>query len=156
MAMLKQCSYHGCTKILSDDKKYCEYHQRIVDKQNKERYKEYYNRTKEDESRKAHESFYSSKAWIILSDIVKKHFLGECVICNARGIKSSDNLVSHHIETLDERDDLKLDEDNIVCVCARCHQKIHKEYNKGDKSKAKMKKILYELIDMFNNKYYGK
>ena len=98
--------------------------------------------------------FYSGPVYRF-NDIVKKHFLGECVICNARGIKSSDNLVSHHIETLDERDDLKLYKYNIVCVCARCHQKIHKEYNKGKKSKAKMKKILYELIDMFNNKYYG-
>ena len=65
MAMLKQCSYHGCTKILPDDKKYCEYHQRMIDKKNKERYKEYYNRTKEDESRKAQESCDSSKTAII-------------------------------------------------------------------------------------------
>ena len=77
----KKCSWHGCMKIVDDGVKYCEYHSAKADKENKERYKEYYNRIKIDEDRKKFMSFYSDSSWTNLSEVVKRHYLGLCVVC---------------------------------------------------------------------------
>ena len=51
MAILKQCSWSRCTKIVKEDIKYCDYHAKKHDLKEKERYKEY-------KRRKAHNEEY--------------------------------------------------------------------------------------------------
>lgn len=149
----KKCSWHGCMKIVDDGVKYCEYHSAKADKENKERYKEYYNRIKLDEDRKRFMSFYSDSSWINLSEVVKRHYLGLCVVCWGRGI-TENSTTTHHIEELKESWDKRLDEYNLIPLCSSCHQKVHKRYREGAREKAKMKEILYCAKDKFNQEFY--
>ncbi len=150
----KKCSWHGCTKIIGETEVYCKYHIEKVDAENKKRYREYDNRRRSDEEQKKYHYFYSSKEWINLSESIKRHFLGMCVVCWLRGYEDIDCTTTHHIEELRKRFDLRLDEDNLIPLCSSCHQKVHKEYNLGYNEEAKMKKVLYEAINKFNKKYY--
>lgn len=154
MALWKQCSYRGCNKILKETESYCSYHMEKVDIENKKRYKEYDNRRKRDEEYKKYHSFYTSKQWSNLSEVIKRHYFGHCIICWLRGQDYIECSTTHHIEELRKRYDLRLDEDNLVPLCSSCHQRVHSEYNKGQKEEAKMKKILYDTMEKFNKEYY--
>lgn len=150
----KKCSWHGCTKIIREDEVYCKYHISKADMENKKRYKEYDNRRKQDEEQKKYISFYKSKGWIALSETIKKHFFGMCIICWLKEREDIECSTTHHIEELRKRYDLRLDEDNLVPLCSSCHQKVHGEYNKGFKEELNMKNILYAAVERFNRLYY--
>lgn len=70
--------------------------------------------------------FYNSKRWknkrlYILS---RDGYL--CQECKKYGRDREANIV-HHIKEMDEFPELKLKNDNLVSVCAACHNKIHPE-----------------------------
>lgn len=150
----KKCSWHGCSKIVKETEKYCNYHEGKAKEADRKRYREYYNRIKMDEDRKRYMDFYSSKAWIKLSESIKMHFLDKCIICWLRGYEDIECSTTHHIEELKKRYDLRLVKENLVPLCSSCHQKVHAEYNKGSDNEEKMKKIIYEAIKRFNDKFY--
>lgn len=153
MPILKQCSWHGCTKIIEDGVKYCTYHSGKADIENKKRYREYSNRRRQDEEQKKYQDFYNSKEWIRLSEYIKRHFYGMCVICWLRSTVNS-GVYTHHIQELGERFDLRLNDTNLVSLCPTCHRKVHKMYNMGDKEKEQMKRILIEACVKFNKEFY--
>lgn len=93
---------------------------------NKERYKQY-KRFRKD---KKEQAFYSSREWKVVSEVTKLKYLGLCVKCWDNGeLKSS--AVTHHIKELKEDWSLKLEPSNLIPICNRCHDKIHKEYKKN-------------------------
>jgi len=153
MAVYKQCSAHGCTKLVAEGIKYCDRCAMRYDKEQKERYREYSNRRRQDKERKKYQDFYSSKAWIRLSNLVKQHFFGMCIICWLRG-KIVNGTITHYIEEISDREDLMLSKDNLIPLCPSCHQKVHKKYNSGDKEEKNMKKILVEAIIKFDKEFY--
>lgn len=150
----KKCSRHGCSRIVKETEKYCKYHEEKLKEEDRKRYREYYNRIKIDEDRKIYMDFYSSKAWITLSEEIKKYFLDKCIICWLRGYEDIECTTTHHIEELKKRYDLRLVKENLAPLCSSCHQKVHLEYNKGPDNEERMKKIIYEAIKKFNNKFY--
>lgn len=61
---------------------------------------------------------------------------GLCEVCRDKGRYVYEGLEVHHIEKVTERPDLLLDDENLVCLCARCHKQadrgeLGKDYLKG-------------------------
>lgn len=61
----------------------------------------------------------------------RSHYM--CAVCKDQGIVTTEGLEVHHIEKLSERQDLFLDDDNLVCLCQKHHKaadhgKISKDY----------------------------
>lgn len=65
----------------------------------------------------------NTRAWKRKAEQVKadSHYL--CENCLAQGVLTWDGLETHHIIKLRERPDLLLDDDNLVCLCEKCHKK---------------------------------
>ncbi len=80
--------------------------------------------------------FYHSTAWESLRDEVLKEQHYECQLCKARGIYTRADTV-HHINYVRIAPHLALsryDEQgrqNLIAVCATCHNEIHKTKHKG-------------------------
>lgn len=49
------------------------------------------------------------------------HYL--CEYCLANGMITAGQLETHHIIKLQERPDLLLEDDNLICLCVACHKK---------------------------------
>lgn len=84
--------------------------------------------------------FYNSKAWrLTRCAYILNHPL--CAICDSRG-RITPTTDIHHIipwdsgETIDEKWDLLLDENNLLPVCEPCHYALHlKEGNRKSKKR---------------------
>lgn len=61
-----------------------------------------------------------------------------CELCWHEGRITTANLETHHIEKLVSRPDLALDDDNLICLCRRCHELAEC----GDVSRAQLKEIV--------------
>lgn len=64
-----------------------------------------------------------TRAWKRKAEQIKtdSHYL--CENCLSQGVLTWDGLEAHHIIKLRERPDLLLDDDNLVCLCEKCHKK---------------------------------
>lgn len=71
-------------------------------------------------------AFYTSTAWEHKRREILQRDNYECQRCKSRGMFSRAEVV-HHIKHLKDRPDLALDDDNLVSVCARCHNELHPE-----------------------------
>lgn len=119
----------------------------------REDYRRYKNKRLQDKEERERQKFYSSNAWLNLSEDIKRHYLGLCVMCWVKGLIKS-NEYTHHIETLKDRYHLRLDEDNLVPLCDCCHKKVHKLMDKSDKDKINIQKFLKSLVKKFNDEFY--
>ncbi|TYS67046.1 HNH endonuclease [Sutcliffiella horikoshii] len=85
--------------------------------------------------------FYDSKAWKLIRETIKKRDNYECQECKRQGKVFLDTneysekakrkkiqLVVDHIEELEDRPDLALDEENLQTLCVNCHNKKHGRY----------------------------
>jgi 5-methylcytosine-specific restriction endonuclease McrA len=120
-----------------------------MSKAKRERYKQY----ARDRQDKEEQRFYSSSEWINLAEYIRRKFNGICVVCLLK-----DNVISyveavHHIVEIKDDWDLRLSEDNLICLCSSCHSKVHRLYKKSSKDKEKMQEILYRLIEQYENEY---
>lgn len=64
--------------------------------------------------------FHQSYAWKKKRKEIKELYDGKCAICG-----SSKNLQVHHIVPIQIIPTLKLDNDNLIAVCEKCHREIH-------------------------------
>ena len=76
--------------------------------------------------------FYHTAAWKRARKAALQRDRGMCVDCMARfaqgtGIRPRRAEVVHHIRPLEERPDLALRLDNLVSLCAECHNARHPE-----------------------------
>ncbi|MBK1809149.1 HNH endonuclease [Clostridium sp. YIM B02505] len=120
-----------------------------MDKVKKERYKQY----AKDRQDKNEQKFYSSNEWITLAGYVRRKFNGMCVICLLRDDAISYVEAVHHIIEIKDNWELRLSEDNLICLCSSCHSKVHRIYKKSNKDKEKMQEILYRLIEEYEKEY---
>ena len=74
--------------------------------------------------------FYASPRWLHKRDLILRRDGYRCQICKRYGRIRQATLV-HHIEHLDERPDLALASDNLISVCASCHNALHPERARG-------------------------
>ncbi len=68
--------------------------------------------------------FLKTPYWKTLSYKAKKKAGFKCVVCD-----STENLQAHH-KRYDNHGDIIKEVDDLVCLCAECHAKIHGKYQK--------------------------
>lgn len=77
------------------------------------------------------EEFYNSPKWRRKSKQILRRDKYQCQLCKRYGRLVEAEIVHHKLE-LDEYPELALDDDNLVSVCKKCHNKLHPE--KGNKT----------------------
>lgn len=115
MNIKKRCNKVGCRELIERTEGYCEEHKGIVDKE----YNTYKNRYD-----KEYVSFYRSTSWRKKRKqaLVRDNWI--CKDCEAEGIISIAEEVHHIVETKDDWSK-RLDLDNVISLCKRCHNKRH-------------------------------
>lgn len=84
--------------------------------------KHYDMKVRRSELNKKYDDFYHSKEWEAMRDYIKDKYHGLCLHCLiADGLLVSDSIIVHHIEALKKRWDLRLVEENLITLCADCH-----------------------------------
>ena len=69
--------------------------------------------------------FYKSKNWLLKKEEIKTRDKGMCQRCLIKFERITiDHLEIHHIEKLTSNWEKRLDNDNLVCLCRRCHRHI--------------------------------
>ena len=146
----KYCPKCSRTKIESS-KKMCDECTKKYGSLEKERYRRYAKSRTDIES----QVFYNSKEWKKVRERIKRRDKGLCLLCWVKDklFKSYD--LVHHIIEEKERKDLTLEEDNLICLCSKCHREVHCEYDKSYESKIKMQDELKELVEKCKKKLDG-
>lgn len=153
MALMKLCSWHGCTKVIADGVLYCLYHQEKFEKQEKERFKEYDKRRKQDIFKKQCIDFYNSKQW----ESIRQTVIADCYGIDILEYYKTGKIVQgervHHIVSLNEDWNSRLDLLNLIYLTEQNHRRVHAEYDKGNKEKKKMQEILFALLIKWNQEF---
>ncbi len=89
---------------------------------------------------------YHTKAWTICSETAKERDHGLCLMCWFESRFRPSSLAHHIIEVVVDISKA-FDLLNLICLCNKCHGKVHAEYNKGDKERKAMQRYLYEILD---------
>ncbi len=91
-------------------------------------------------------AFYHSRGWSRLTAAIKAR-AGGCdeYIRHWDGRLVPGNTI-HHIELLDERPDLALSPENLICVSPATHRAIHDRYALGKSERLAMQQRLREAI----------
>lgn len=149
---VRQCKKPGCLKLIPfTEGKYCDQHKDTE----KERYREY-KRVRVD---REFNDFYSNKKWLKVRDNRRNHFFNICLMCllfNGNGTVQEESNVVHHITELKEDFTKAFDNNNLICLCNKCHTYVHKMYNKlNNEDKETFKRKLRQLIVKFDMVYYG-
>lgn len=132
-----------CGKKIEYTQKMCDECTKKYGSLEKERYRRYQANRTDKES----QVFYNSKEWKKVRERIKNRDKGLCLMC-----LYIDNVITsydyvHHVEEEKERKDLRLEEDNLICLCKSCHKEVHKGYEKSLNNKTKMQNELKELIE---------
>lgn len=125
---MKYCAEQGC-KTLIDKGRYCINHKR------KQKKTVVYSKNK---------SFYRTKPWESLKAFCYERDKGCCVRCGRFVFGKQAH--HHHVVPIQIDPSLKLDPDNVVTSCDKCHPILERESNeKYDKSYKKKKKFDWKL-----------
>lgn len=82
------------------------------------------------------DAFRSSAAWQHKREQIRERDKNLCVVCRSNGRYEYNGLSCHHIEPLEERYDLRLEDENLIMMCQGCHEsaeigKISKDELRG-------------------------
>lgn len=90
--------------------------------------------------------FYKTDEWLDLRDAILKEAHHECTMCRERGIYSRAVTV-HHVNEVKARPELALSrmyrdvdgtmKPNLVALCGRCHNIVHKRFCFGQQTGSK-------------------
>ncbi|WP_455796641.1 hypothetical protein [Clostridium butyricum] len=153
MAIYKQCSWHGCTKIINEGDRYCQYHMKKYRQQEHERYKEYDLRRKKDENKSIAKQFYNSQAWQRIRDVVIYDCFGMDILEFYRVGRIVQGERVHHIKELEEDWNSRFDVNNLIYLTEKNHRIVHSQYDKGKKERKLIQRILFGLISRYNKEY---
>lgn len=162
MGLFKYCS--RCKKeIIKYPNKYCDKCRAIVEEINKARllalqkndtYKKNRNKNRAMKNHDDKEQcFYASLSWRRLREYILSKYKGICIYCLFEYDKLTECKDVHHIVTLKEDWDKRLDVDNLVCLCRDCHLNIHHVYTQGEEAKKNLQKKLLMYVKQFKDKY---
>jgi 5-methylcytosine-specific restriction enzyme A len=70
--------------------------------------------------------FYYSKAWRKKRLYVLQRDGYLCQECKKYG-RNTEAKIVHHIEEIEDKPELKLKSNNLVSICAACHNRVHPE-----------------------------
>lgn len=119
--LLKICR---CGKTVPMEQVMCEECTVVNEEKRKRRHREY--KVKRTDVEK--QMFYTSKSWRSTRARIKDRDNGLCQLCWSENKVKPMNTV-HHIIPLEENDQLALVRSNLISLCEKCHQKVHKLYN---------------------------
>ncbi|PHB82455.1 HNH endonuclease [Bacillus toyonensis] len=135
--LLKICR---CGKTILMEQGMCEACSVIAEEKRKQRHRDYKVKRMDIDSQK----FYNSKAWRVTRARIKDRDNGLCQLCwNDSKVKPMNTV--HHIIPLEENDRLSLVRSNLISLCEKCHQKVHKLYDISTE-KYVVQKMLRSLI----------
>jgi 5-methylcytosine-specific restriction endonuclease McrA len=106
------CNFPQCSALISGASRYCDKHNR---EKGKKFYGELFKKGKKNTERA--DPFYSSRKWLALR-AAKVRSNPICEHCNKKLTQEV-----HHIKPIKEYPHLKLNRDNVVCLCRSCHFK---------------------------------
>lgn len=153
MTLLKQCSWHGCTKVIKDGIKYCTYHQKKFEQQEKERYREYDKRRKQDAFKRQCIEFYNTGQW----ERVRQVVIADCYNIDILEYYKTGKVIQgervHHIKDLNEDWNCRLDLSNLIYLTEQNHRRVHIEYLKGERGKKQMQQILFALLIKWSEEF---
>lgn len=110
----------------------------------------YRNRRRHDEEQKKYQDFYSSKDWLRVRQVVISDCVGVDILEYYRTGRIVGGERVHHIVELSEDFNCRFDVSNLIYLTEQNHRRVHVEYDKGAKEKAKMQKVLFSLLEKFN------
>lgn len=70
--------------------------------------------------------FYTSKRWRSKRKYILQRDGFLCQECKKYG-KNTEAKIVHHIKEIEDHPELSMKNDNLVSVCASCHNKLHPE-----------------------------
>ncbi|MCY6957948.1 HNH endonuclease [Clostridium brassicae] len=139
MALKKICK---CGKLIPQEVKLCEECAKKYQENKKESNRHYDTHVRDRESI----TFYHGKEWSFTRESIKNRDNGLCRLClSDKTIKPMHTV--HHIEELKDNWSKRLNKNNLISVCDKCHKVIHAEYKKGNSNKIAMQKRLKKIIE---------
>lgn len=107
--------------------------------------------------RDSRQQYYSSSEWQKLSSKKRQYNEetnnGLCQLCGKNKATEVHHLVKFYNQDSEElREQLLLDEDNIICLCSECHHKIH---SKRGLLNVQQQKIIDQKREAINQKYFN-
>lgn len=103
---------------------------------------------------KERQNFYTSETWINCRNNVMINQFGLDLL---EWYKGNDNILAdtyHHIITIKDNWDLRLEQSNIIGLTQQNHMKVHVLYEKNPKSKEKIQKLLIFINRQFMENFY--
>lgn len=95
-----------------------------------------YNPNLTNEDRERRDYIPANKKW---SKDVLKSFNFTCYSC---GDSKGGNLNAHHLWSYSDNPELRLDLDNGICLCNKCHTEFHNQYGYGENNPNQMEEYL--------------
>lgn len=152
---LKPCKYRGCHVLHRNQGLYCDEHQELHDKELldaklKRRYARLRNSGYQlnDEER-----FYSSGSWQRKRKTTKEDQGYLCLNCLDNGVYTECTQVHHIVEILEDWS-LRLDDDNLICLCTECHKGIHILYSRSEFDRINTQEELRKIVKRYKEGGY--
>jgi hypothetical protein len=146
MPIKKICNQPGCNILIDYGQRYCSKHIKDYEERQRQRHLEY----KKYRNDKAEQAFYVSDEWIKTRDSIKVKYCGLCLysLFILKQIVFCDTV--HHIITLKDDWDMRLDEDNLISLSDGVHKQIHIWYRDR---KSETQEVLRGLKRKWENEY---
>ncbi|PEZ94183.1 endonuclease [Bacillus cereus] len=112
---MKYCDFNGCRNKINKGR-YCEEHKRNKPRKKKDKKNIYHHDNK---------SFYNSKEWKYVRAYVYERERGYCQRCKKFVFGRRAHV--HHIIAIKDDPTLKLDPNNLMLLCPKCHIKEENE-----------------------------
>lgn len=104
------------------------------------------------------QQYYQKSQWKSLSERVRKDNQklnnGLCELCGKNKATEVHHLVKFYNQDSEElRNELLLDEENVICLCSECHHNIHSKRGLLD---VQQKRVIDQKRQSINQKYFNK
>lgn len=152
---LKPCKFLGCKVLHRNQGLYCDDHKEIMEK----RQLEEKNKRRLDRNRRYgyeltdEEKFYSSMAWQNKRALTKERQGFFCLNCLDNNNYQECQHVHHIIELLEDWS-LRLDDDNLICLCSECHKGVHILYRRCEIDRLNTQAELRRILKTYNEGGY--
>ena len=141
MPMYRKCSHCG-RKVLVGQKCSCE-------REYKKQYAKHYDKNVRNNSDNVkYTKFYNSTSWRKKSKHIQAKYNNLCLVCLLREKKISYSDMVHHIETLKDSWEKRIDDNNLIPLCHECHNEID-HINYTEKEKNELRNLLKEYRKIY-------
>ncbi|MBU3216658.1 hypothetical protein LL033_17380 [Clostridium estertheticum] len=117
------------------------------------RNKEYRTKRNKDKELKKRQVFYSKDVWLRLRDSIRSEYSNMCIMCLIADDVVIPSDYVHHIHTTEDYWNMRLQEDNLVTLCATHHACVHRDMNVSKREEQKIIKMLEDMIEEYEENY---